>query len=68
MDPGSVFEIGGRGAEPATRGERGHRTRDGALTAFGKVAGTEVVVIADDAAVLARTDGEVARLKRHRTR
>jgi methylmalonyl-CoA carboxyltransferase large subunit len=65
VDKDSLFEIGGaaRSQQPQAIDAT---ARDGVLTAFGKIADIEVAVIADDPAILALTDGEVARLKRHR--
>jgi acetyl-CoA carboxylase carboxyltransferase component len=40
--------------------------RDGVHTAFATIEGQRVVVLSEDAATLALTDGEVARRKRHR--
>jgi len=65
VDEGSVFEMGAaaRSQQPQVAEST---ARDGALTAFAKISGCEIVVVADDVEVLGRTDGEVARLKRHR--
>ena len=65
VDPGTSFEIASaaRSQQPAVA----DRTpRDGVLTAFAAIAGRAVVVIVEDPNALECTDGEVARLKRHR--
>lgn len=63
-DAGSVLEIAplARGQQP----EAGPTPADGVHAALGRIHGTEVVLVADDPAVLADTDGEVARSKRQR--
>jgi acetyl-CoA carboxylase carboxyltransferase component len=64
IDPGSELEIAAmaRSQQPSAA----DTTRDGVLTAFATIGGQRAVVLSEDAAVLARTDGEVARRKRHR--
>jgi acetyl-CoA carboxylase carboxyltransferase component len=64
IDPGSELEIAAmaRSQQPSAA----DTARDGVLTAFATIGGQRAVVLSEDAAVLARTDGEVARRKRHR--
>ncbi len=63
-DDGSL-EIGGaaRSQQPSVADVT---PRDGVTTAFARVHGRDVLVVAEDARVLERSDGEVARLKRNR--
>jgi acetyl-CoA carboxylase carboxyltransferase component len=64
IDHGSELEIAAmaRSQQPSAP----DTPRDGVHTGFATIAGQRAVVLAEDAAVLARTDGEVARRKRHR--
>ena len=65
VDPESVLEIAAqaRSQQPSAAGET---PGDGVLTILARVGGRNIAVLAEDGSVLARTDGEVARIKRHR--
>jgi acetyl-CoA carboxylase carboxyltransferase component len=64
IDRDSELEIAAmaKSQQPAATGT----PRDGVRTAFATIGGQRAVVLAEDPAALARTDGEVARRKRHR--
>ena len=65
VDPGSVLEIAAmaRSQQPSVATET---PRDGVLTTFATIDGQRIAVLAEDPVASARTDGEVARRKRHR--
>lgn len=64
-DPGSVFEIGAlsHSQHPPFAAET---PADGLHTAFVRVAGHEVLVLAENGAARANSDGQVAKLRRRR--
>jgi len=65
VDPESVLEIAAlaRSQQPSVAGET---PGDGVVTVLARVQGRNIAVLVEDGSVLDRTDGEVARLKRHR--
>jgi len=65
LDRGSVLEIAAqaRSQQPSVAADT---PADGVRTMLARIRNIDVAVIAEDGAVLARTDGEVARAKRHR--
>jgi acetyl-CoA carboxylase carboxyltransferase component len=65
VDPASVLEIAAqaRSQQPSVAGET---PGDGVLTVLARVRGRNIAVLVEDGPVLDRTDGEVARIKRHR--
>jgi acetyl-CoA carboxylase carboxyltransferase component len=65
VDPGSFFELGLL-ATSQHEGIEGTTPADGVVTGFAQIGGREVAIVADDAAVLARTDGQVGKAKRRR--
>jgi acetyl-CoA carboxylase carboxyltransferase component len=65
VDPGSVLEIAAQ-ARSQQASVAGETPGDGVLTVLARVRGRNIAVLVEDGPVLDRTDGEVARTKRHR--
>lgn len=65
VDPGSFLEIGLL-ATSQQPGAEGPTPADGVVTGFAQIGGREVAIVADDAIVLSRTDGQVGKAKRRR--
>jgi acetyl-CoA carboxylase carboxyltransferase component len=65
LDPGSTLEVAAQ-ARSQQASIAAETPRDGVSTVLGKIHGRNVAVLAEESDILNRTDGEVARTKRHR--